>query len=204
MKAFSFLHKTGVPRIGIEYQGDLYDFSQAWEIYKQLKNQGKGPELSFLQVMVEADFFHLDTFQEVIFALREVRPIDDLKVKQPVVFLPPVGRPQKILCIGRNYSEHASELGNEVPEEPLFFSKAPSSIIPHEGKIVLPKNVGRVDYEGEIAIVISKRASRISEKSALLPGTCRKKIPNPAGHGFAQKASIHFVLSGHSLCPNRP
>lgn len=166
MKAFSFLHKDGSTRIGIEYHDEFYDFSQAWTLYKDLKNKGKGPELSFLQVMVEADFFHLETFQEVIFELRKVRPIDDLKLKPPVVFLPPVGRPQKILCIGRNYKEHAEELGNKVPEEPLFFSKAPSSILAHESKISLPTNVGRVDHEGEIALVISKKASHIPEKNA--------------------------------------
>ncbi len=167
MKAFSFQHRDGSTRIGIEYQDELYDFTQAWELYKQLKNQGKGPGLNFLQVMVETDFFNLDSLQEVIFAFREVRPIDDLKLKPPVIFLPPIGRPQKILCIGRNYKEHADELGNKVPEEPLFFSKAPSSIVAHESKIVLPRDVGRVDFEGEIALVISKKANRVSEKNAL-------------------------------------
>ncbi len=166
MKAFSFLHKDGLTRIGIEYNDAFYDFSQAWELYKHLKNKGQGPELNFLQVMVEADFFHLNTFQELISDLEKVRPLDDLKIKPPIIFLPPVGRPQKILCIGRNYKEHAEELGNKVPEEPLFFSKAPSSIIGHESKIMLPADAGRVDHEGEIALVISKKASHISEKKA--------------------------------------
>jgi len=167
LKAFSFLAHDGVIQIGIEYQGGLYNFSRAWDYYKQLKNNGKGPDLGFLQVMVEADFLELETLQEVIFTLREVRSINDLKLKEPVQFLPPVGRPQKILCIGRNYTEHAEELGNAVPTEPLCFAKSPSSLIAHGQAIQLPSGIGRVDYEGELALVIGKRASHVPEAKAL-------------------------------------
>lgn len=69
--------------------------------------------------------------------------------------------PSKILCIGRNYRAHAQEMGNEVPKEPLVFFKPPSSVIPHGGTIVLPKESARVDYEGEIALVIGRRARRV-------------------------------------------
>ena len=65
--------------------------------------------------------------------------------------------PSKIVCIGRNYSEHAKELGNEVPSEPLIFLKPPTSIIPPGEKIVRPKQLSeRVDFEGELAVVIGK------------------------------------------------
>jgi 2-keto-4-pentenoate hydratase/2-oxohepta-3-ene-1,7-dioic acid hydratase in catechol pathway len=70
-------------------------------------------------------------------------------------------RPSKIVCIGRNYRDHAAELGNEVPKEPLLFLKAPSSLIPPCGAIRIPPRSERVDFEGELAIVIGKRASRI-------------------------------------------
>jgi 2-keto-4-pentenoate hydratase/2-oxohepta-3-ene-1,7-dioic acid hydratase in catechol pathway len=69
--------------------------------------------------------------------------------------------PSKIVCIGRNYRDHAAELGNEVPKEPLLFLKAPSSILPPGGTIHLPPQSERVDFEGELAIVIGKCASRI-------------------------------------------
>lgn len=65
--------------------------------------------------------------------------------------------PSKIVCVGRNYSEHAKELGNEVPAEPLFFLKPPSSIIGPGEKIVRPKHLSeRVDFEGELTVVIGK------------------------------------------------
>lgn len=66
-------------------------------------------------------------------------------------------RPGKIVCVGRNYSEHARELGNEVPKEPLLFLKPPSSVI-HDGEaIMLPRQSNQVEYEGEIGIVIGSR-----------------------------------------------
>ncbi len=167
MKAFSFTTDKGQSQIGIEYKGAFYNFSLAWELYKNLKNKGQGPKLDFLQIMVEADFFHLETLQEVMFALQEVRPIDDLKLKDGYVFEPPVGRPQKILCIGRNYQEHAEELNNPVPDEPLFFSKSPSSLTAHDTPIRLPAGIGDVHFEGELAVVISRQGQNIPKSQAL-------------------------------------
>jgi 2-keto-4-pentenoate hydratase/2-oxohepta-3-ene-1,7-dioic acid hydratase in catechol pathway len=63
--------------------------------------------------------------------------------------LPPV-QPSKIVCVGRNYREHAAELGNEVPKEPLLFFKPPSSLLPTGGTIVRPKITERTDYEGDV------------------------------------------------------
>jgi 2-keto-4-pentenoate hydratase/2-oxohepta-3-ene-1,7-dioic acid hydratase in catechol pathway len=75
--------------------------------------------------------------------------------------LPPVA-PSKILCIGRNYKEHAAELGNEVPKEPLLFLKPPSSLLAPGGVIKMPALSKRIDYEGELAIVIGKRCTKLS------------------------------------------
>jgi 2-keto-4-pentenoate hydratase/2-oxohepta-3-ene-1,7-dioic acid hydratase in catechol pathway len=73
-----------------------------------------------------------------------------------VPLLEPV-RPSKILCVGRNYADHAKELGNPVPAEPLIFLKPPSSLIPHGAKIVLPEKLSqRIEYEGELAMVIAR------------------------------------------------
>lgn len=75
-------------------------------------------------------------------------------------------RPSKIVCIGRNYAKHAAELGNDVPAEPLIFLKPPSSLI-HDGEdIVMPAGAGRVDFEGEIGVVIGKTARHVSAADA--------------------------------------
>jgi len=68
--------------------------------------------------------------------------------------------PSKIVCVGRNYSDHAKELGNEVPTEPLIFMKPPSSLLAPGGVVRMPAASARVDYEGELAIVIGRRIRR--------------------------------------------
>jgi len=75
-------------------------------------------------------------------------------------------RPGKIVCIGRNYLEHARELGNEVPEEPLFFLKPSSSIIANGEMILLPEQSHQVEFEGEIGVVIGTPLTRASEGDA--------------------------------------
>lgn len=86
--------------------------------------------------------------------------------------LPPV-TPSKIVCVGRNYREHAAELGNQVPAEPLLFFKPPSSLLKPGGVILLPPQSERVDHEGELAVVISRRASKLEagfDSSAIIRG----------------------------------
>jgi len=74
--------------------------------------------------------------------------------------------PSKIVCVGRNYAAHAAELGNAVPEEPLIFLKAPSAVIRNGDAIVLPPGAGRIEFEGEIAVLMGRRASKVSEADA--------------------------------------
>jgi 2-keto-4-pentenoate hydratase/2-oxohepta-3-ene-1,7-dioic acid hydratase in catechol pathway len=88
--------------------------------------------------------------------------------------LPPV-LPGKIVGIGRNYREHAKELGNEMPAEPLLFLKAPSSVIGPRAPVVLPPESERVEYEGEIAVVVRHRLTRATVEEArggILGVTC--------------------------------
>jgi 2-keto-4-pentenoate hydratase/2-oxohepta-3-ene-1,7-dioic acid hydratase in catechol pathway len=75
--------------------------------------------------------------------------------------------PSKIIGIGRNYRAHAIELGQEIPTVPLYFLKPPSSLIGSGGTVLLPAESERVDYEGELGIVIGKQARRISQTEAL-------------------------------------
>ncbi|MDQ6758862.1 MAG: fumarylacetoacetate hydrolase family protein [Acidobacteriota bacterium] len=92
--------------------------------------------------------------------------------------LPPCS-PTKIVCVGRNYAEHAKELGNEVPKEPLIFLKPPSSLIASGDAIVYPALSERVDFEGELGVVIGKRARHVpaSEADAYVLGyTCVNDI----------------------------
>ena len=77
-----------------------------------------------------------------------------------------VPRPSKIVCVGRNYAEHARELGNAVPERPLLFFKPPSAIIGPGEAIVLPAASSQVEHEAEIGVVIGRRLRHASEGEA--------------------------------------
>lgn len=86
-------------------------------------------------------------------------PVGELKLAAPCV-------PSKILCVGRNYVEHAKELGNEVPKVPLIFLKPPSSIISNGEHIVLPPQSSQVEHEAELVVVIGKRGRNITIENA--------------------------------------
>jgi len=75
-------------------------------------------------------------------------------------------RPSKIVCVGRNYVDHAKEMGNDVPKEPLIFLKPPSSILDDGAPIVLPPLSNRVEFEGEIGVVIGSRLQRATSAEA--------------------------------------
>lgn len=83
-----------------------------------------------------------------------------------VKFLPPY-MPKKIWCVGRNYANHVKELNNEMPSEPTIFMKPVTTITGSSDFIRIPQWAGRIDYEGELAVVIGKSGRNISEKNAL-------------------------------------
>ena len=83
-----------------------------------------------------------------------------------IQLLPPVLPTSKIVCIGKNYADHAAEMGGELPPEPLIFLKPSTSVIGPNEKIVLPEISERVDHEGELAIVIGQIAKDVSEDKA--------------------------------------
>src|SRR6266853_3294612 len=89
-------------------------------------------------------------------------PLTDVKLLPPVL-------PSKIVCLGRNYVEHAAEFNNPTPKQPLIFLKPPSSLLAPEDPIVLPPAVGRVDYEGELAVIISKECSQLQDGDDIRP-----------------------------------
>lgn len=87
--------------------------------------------------------------------------------------------PRKIICVGRNYAEHARELGNEVPEEPAIFLKAATTLIGPGESILHPSISQRVDHEGELALVIGKRARYLNPQDAhniILGYTCANDV----------------------------
>jgi 2-keto-4-pentenoate hydratase/2-oxohepta-3-ene-1,7-dioic acid hydratase in catechol pathway len=86
--------------------------------------------------------------------------------KSEIRFLPPV-LPTKIVCVGQNYLGHIEELGMPVPKEPIIFFKPPSCLIGHDHPIIYPADAKRVDYEGELAIVVKRKMKNVNETDAL-------------------------------------
>jgi 2-keto-4-pentenoate hydratase/2-oxohepta-3-ene-1,7-dioic acid hydratase in catechol pathway len=104
----------------------------------------------------------------------DVRTSDLADIPAGAILLPPCV-PSKIVCVGRNYAEHAKEMGNEVMAEPTIFLKPPSSLLGSGGVIVYPRLSQRLDYEGELGVVIAKRARNVKTSDAaecILGYTC--------------------------------
>jgi 2-keto-4-pentenoate hydratase/2-oxohepta-3-ene-1,7-dioic acid hydratase in catechol pathway len=119
-----------------------------------------------------------------------------------IKFLPPA-QPSKIVCVGRNYAAHAAELGNEVPQEPLLFLKAPSSLITNEEFIVLPDQSERVEHEGELAVIIGRKCKNMSSSQNSAEFIAGYTLLNDVTARDLQKKDVQFTRakSFDTFCP---
>jgi 2-keto-4-pentenoate hydratase/2-oxohepta-3-ene-1,7-dioic acid hydratase in catechol pathway len=100
------------------------------------------------------------TFFEDPIPIGDTIPLTEVRLLAPMI-------PSKVVCVGRNYVEHAEELGSDVPEEPLLFMKPSTAVIGPNDPIRLPPESERVDHEGELAVVMGRPCRRVSEEEAL-------------------------------------
>jgi 2-keto-4-pentenoate hydratase/2-oxohepta-3-ene-1,7-dioic acid hydratase in catechol pathway len=114
--------------------------------------------------------------------------------------------PSKIVCVGRNYREHAAELGNEMPTEPLLFLKAPSTIIRDGDPIELPAMSERVEHEGELAVVIGRRCRGVGEDEDPLAYVLGYTCLNDVTARDIQRRDVQFTRgkSFDTFCPVGP
>lgn len=119
-----------------------------------------------------------------------------------VEFLLPVA-PSKIVCVGRNYAEHAAELGNEVPKEPLLFLKANSALIIDGQDILIPKQSNQVEHEGELALVIGRECKKLSESEDPFDYVFGYLCLNDVTARDVQKKDVQFTRgkSFDTFCP---
>jgi 2-keto-4-pentenoate hydratase/2-oxohepta-3-ene-1,7-dioic acid hydratase in catechol pathway len=111
---------------------------------------------------------------------------------QDVRLLPPCS-PSKIVCIGRNYREHARELSNPVPAEPLLFLKPPSALIASGDAVLYPPQSERVDYEGELGVIMGRRCSWIADPEAALEYVFGYTCVNDVTARDLQKRDVQFT-----------
>jgi 2-keto-4-pentenoate hydratase/2-oxohepta-3-ene-1,7-dioic acid hydratase in catechol pathway len=122
-----------------------------------------------------------------------------------VKLLAPV-TPSKIVCVGRNYREHAAELGNKLPEEPLLFLKAPSSLIAGGDSIELPPQSQQVEHEGELGVVIGKHAAKLTDNDDPLDYVLGYTCVNDVTARDLQRKDVQFTRakSFDTFCPVGP
>jgi len=122
-----------------------------------------------------------------------------------VRLLAPV-QPSKIVCVGRNYAAHAAELGNEVPKEPLIFLKPPSSIVGPAEPIIATKYSQRVEHEGELALVIGRRCSHLTDADDSLSYVLGYSCLNDVTARDLQKSDVQFTRAKgfDTFCPIGP
>ncbi len=115
-------------------------------------------------------------------------------------------RPSKIVCVGRNYREHAAELGNKMPDEPLLFLKAPSAIILSGDEIVLPSASQQVEHEGELGVVIGRVARNIRNDEDPLSYVLGYTCVNDVTARDLQRKDVQFTRgkSFDTFCPVGP
>jgi 2-keto-4-pentenoate hydratase/2-oxohepta-3-ene-1,7-dioic acid hydratase in catechol pathway len=114
--------------------------------------------------------------------------------------------PSKIVCVGRNYAEHAAELGNDVPKEPLLFLKAPSALIRNGETILIPPQSGQVEHEGELGVVISKTCKGLTDADILREYVLGYTCLNDVTARDLQRKDVQFTRakSFDTFCPVGP
>jgi 2-keto-4-pentenoate hydratase/2-oxohepta-3-ene-1,7-dioic acid hydratase in catechol pathway len=126
-------------------------------------------------------------------------PFSEIRLLAPVT-------PSKIVCVGRNYREHAAELGNPMPAEPLLFLKAPSAIIASGEAIQLPPESAQVEHEGELGVVIGRAASKLSPAQDPLTYVLGYTCVNDITARDLQRKDVQFTRakSFDTFCPVGP
>lgn len=124
-----------------------------------------------------------------------------MKIEIPADFAP-----SKIVCVGRNYADHAAELGNEVPKDPLLFLKAPSAVIRHEEAIRIPSQSAQVEHEGELAVVIGRACKNIGDDENPFQFVLGYTCLNDVTARDIQRKDVQFTRgkSFDTFCPIGP
>jgi acylpyruvate hydrolase len=160
-----------------------------------LRHRGDADELAVAELRVPGELLGLlcGGAASMAAARRALRFVEDQGLEgaedlcrplAEVELLAPVQRPGKVVCVGLNYRSHLAEIGERASEYPVLFHKAATSLVGHRQAILLPRVSRQVDYEGELAVVIGRRAKYVAERDALA---------YVAGYTCANDVSAHDV-----------
>ncbi len=179
MRLVTYQYK-GQSRIGAQLDGQIVDLNRAYQAW--LYHADNPDELAVADARVPADMIGLlrggdaslrAAQQAVAFVSGQLEMGGDTLNQQGIVYaiesvslLQPVLRPGKVICLGLNYRDHAAEAGMAIPEYPVLFHKVAGSLIGHNQPVVVPRISSKIDFEGELAIIIGRRGKYITEDEA--------------------------------------
>lgn len=153
MRLVNFKTAEGI-RFGIQTEAGLIDVEKAAHTYS-------------LQVPVTMEET-IARGKEGLSQLAQLAQKDNAVIpEEEITYAPCILNPEKIICIGLNYADHAAESKMDIPEYPVLFSKFNNALAAHKQIIPLPKNAEKFDYEAELIIVIGKEAKDVSKEDAL-------------------------------------
>ncbi len=153
--------------IGLSSKGGWVNYSDAEAVYTSItQNVVVEPTTTILQLLEEGRFDPAE-FRIVLDFLAKHKLEAQYLIGKEALLKAPILRPPKIVALGLNYALHAKEAKSNVPKEPIIFMKAGSSVIGPGETILLPKGLGRMDHEVELAVVIGRRASAVKKKDSL-------------------------------------
>lgn len=167
MKVISYQAEDGVESVGLLFEGieKPIDLIRAIEMFA-VANDECVPLVSDMLDFLDAGLLDVDVLDEIIQFVKSHNLGEYLSVEDNYQVLAPITRPRAIYALGRNYPAHAREGGGEVPTEPIVFGKAATAVIGPEDNVVYKKWLTRVDPEAELAVVIGRCGSDISEEDA--------------------------------------
>jgi acylpyruvate hydrolase len=173
--------REGQSRSGALLDELIIDLNRAY--HAALQHIGDNDELAVAGMRVPSDMVDLlrggDTSlravqQALDFVRSQLKEKDNMLEQQGIVYalesislLQPVLRPGKVICLGLNYRDHAKEAGMAIPEYPVLFHKVAGSLIGHNQPVVVPRSSSKIDFEGELTIIIGRRGKYIAEHEAL-------------------------------------
>lgn len=165
MKVAQWEHK-GEKCIGVELNGRWMDYSRAEAAFSLMeRNTPKEPRKS-LGELIQRGEFNVRELNTVLRFVEKLNLQDRFEIDKKAVLKAPIERPPKIVALGLNYALHAAEGNFKVPEEPIIFSKAGSSVIGPGETVRIPKGLGRMDHEVELAVIIGAKATEVKKKHA--------------------------------------
>lgn len=152
--------------IGIFIGEQVIDYTQALQSYCLVAEKEVTAPVRKMNDLFRLGRFEREEFVNVIDFVEHHHLQSHFAVGEGYRIQAPIHRPGKIVALGRNYALHAKEGKNPVPDEPIIFAKASSSVIGHGDEILIPKGVGRVEHEIELGVVVGKRAKKIPREEA--------------------------------------